>query len=224
MNRFTAKQDGIALVTALLLTLISLTIVMAVMYMITQNITQTGINKRYRTALEASYGGTDIIMKEMVPFILQHFNSASLETDLEGQFGGVVLEVNTTTVPDPLTGTTISCLQNKLDFSTAQWNAACNQDMAIKSTPDLRFELQATGSQAYTVYAKIIDTARGNTDMSGLSLEGSGVGGQNPVVTPQHLPNMYRLEIQAEKESNEFIAQSTGAVVEKGAMSVLYAY
>lgn len=224
MKRFAEQRDGIALVTALILTLISLTIVMAVMYMITQNITHTGINKRYRTAIEASYGGTDIIMKEMVPFILQHFNTASLETDIETQFSGISPSVDPTTVPDPNTGATISCLQNKLSFSTAQWNAACNQDMAAKTTPDIKFELPATGGQPFAVYAKIVDTVIGNTDMSGLSLEGSGVGQQNSVVTPQHIPNMYRLEIQAEKGSNEFIAQATGTVVEKGALSVLYAY
>jgi hypothetical protein len=205
MKRFISKKDGIALVTALLLTLISLTIVMSVMYMITQNISTTGMNKRYRTALEASYGGTDILMKELVPKILNNVLNV-------GDYGLINLSV------DP-------CLQEKMTNPTASWSVSCSQLPEAKTSPDVRFDLTSTGGQPYNIYAKIIDTVvRGNSNMSGLQLEGGGVGEQNPVVKPKHLPYVYRLEIQAEKASNEFVAQSTGAVIEKSNISVLYAW
>lgn len=205
MKRFIANKDGIALVTALILTLISLTIVMSVMYMISQNISTTGANKRYRTALEASYGGTDILMKELVPKIL---NNNLILSD----YGVINLTV------DP-------CLQEKLNNATASWSSACSQMPEAKKSPDIKFDLTSTGGQPYNVYAKIIDTVvRGNSNMSGLQLEGGGVGEQNPIVKPKHLPYIYRLEIQAEKQSNEFVAQSNRTGIEKANISVLYAW
>jgi len=47
MNRLN-NNKGVALVTALMLTLISLTIVMALMYMITQGTTVSASYKRYK--------------------------------------------------------------------------------------------------------------------------------------------------------------------------------
>ena len=76
MKLFIQQEKGVALVTSLIMTLISLTIVMSVMYMITQSIVQTGTIKRYKTALEASYGGTDLIMKEFVPKIMDNITNA----------------------------------------------------------------------------------------------------------------------------------------------------
>ncbi|GFE61357.1 hypothetical protein [Geobacter sp. AOG2] len=205
MNRLLAKQDGIALVTALFMTLISLTIVMAVMYMISQNIQQTGSSKRYKTALEASYGGTDIVMKEILPTVLKNYASATLVTDLQSSFAGVNLEVRATQ----------TCLQDKLSKGTSDWDPACSRYPDPKSTPDMTMQLQATGGQRYTVYSQIVDTVFGNTDTSGLQLEGAGVAESLSVITPQHIPYVYRMEVQAQKETN---------AVERANMSVLYAY
>jgi hypothetical protein len=207
MSRFLAKQDGIALVTALMLTLISLTIVMAVMYMITQSIQQTGANKRYKTALEASYGGTDILMKEIVPLILKDFAStpAALVTDLEGTYSMLGLKV----LADP------QCLKDKLTLGTDAWSAGCSQLVNPKASSDMSFQLQATGGQPYTVYTKVVDTIFGNSDTSGLQLEGAGVAESTSVITPQHIPFVYRVEVQAEKANN---------ATEQANMSILYAY
>lgn len=205
MNRLLAKQDGIALVTALFMTLISLTIVMAVMYMISQNIQQTGATKRYKTALEASYGGTDIVMKEILPTVLKNYASVSLVNDLESGFAGVNLKV----LASP------ACLQDKLSKGTSDWGSTCSQNPSPKLSPDMTLKLQATGGQNYTVYSKIVDTVYGNTDTSGLQLEGAGVAESLSVITPQHVPYVYRMEVQAEKETN---------AVERANLSVLYAY
>jgi len=53
IKKLISNNDGIALVTSLMMTLISLTIVMAVMYMITQNNNQNRLHKD----LQNSFGG-----------------------------------------------------------------------------------------------------------------------------------------------------------------------
>lgn len=199
------NNDGIALVTALMMTMISLTIVMAVMYMITQSIQQTGLAKRYKTALEASYGGTDIVMKEIVPEIMKNIQSASFISDIESDFSSVGLSVLTTA----------NCLQDKLSLGTKAWDASCNQSSNPRSAPDVEFQLPALNGQPYRIFAKIVDTLGGNTDQSGLQLEGGGVAESLSFITPQHLPYVYRLEIQAERTAN---------ATEQANMSVLYAY
>jgi len=207
MYRILAKKDGIALVTALMLTLISLTIVLSVMYLIAQSIQQTGANKRYKTALEASYGGTDVLMKEIVPLILKDFAStpAALVTDLEGTYSMVNLKVLAPA----------QCLKDKLTLGTDAWGLGCRQLVNPKASSDMSFQLQASGGQPYTVYTKVVDTIFGNSDTSGLQLEGAGVAESTSVISPQHVPFVYRIEVQAEKANN---------ATEQANMSILYAY
>lgn len=204
MKLFIQQESGVALVTSLIMTLISLTIVMSVMYMITQSIVQTGTIKRYKTALEASYGGTDLIMKEFVPKIMDNITNA--KTYLEDTYTALSLSVDTTN----------TCLNDKFTKESIQWDASCNSLTSAKTNPDFTFRLpSATGGQPYVIYSKIIDTSVGNSDVSGLQLEGGGVSEALLVVKPQHVPYVYRLEIQAEKVAN---------ATEQANMSVLYAY
>ena len=204
MKRILAKQDGIAMVTAMMLTLISLMIIMSVMYMITSSIERSGASKRYKTALEASYGGTDILMKDIVPQILKNIGSATFKADMENTYALISLNILSS-----------ACLQEKLTRKTGDWNSSCNQILNPKSSADMSFRLQATGGQPYAIYTKVVDTIFGNSDMSGLQLEGAGVAETQSILTPQHVPYVYRVEIQAERETN---------ATEQANMSVLYAY
>lgn len=205
MKRFLHREEGVALVISLLMTLISLSIVMSVMYMITQNIQRTGALKRYKTALEASYGGTDIVMKELLPQVLRNF--ASPKAFLESTYG---TSINLSVLA------TNACLNDKLTKETASWGSACSSSVSAKSEADFSLMMpSATGGQPYAIYSKIIDTVNGNTDVSGVELEGAGVAETLSVITPQHIPYVYRLEIQAEKVTN---------ATEQANMSVLYAY
>lgn len=212
MKIFVKNSQGIALVTSLMLTLISLTIVMAVLYMITQSVQQSGMVKRYKTALEASYGGTDIIMREFIPEILKNAESTTLFADLEEKYSLINLTVNSDADMQ-------SCFQRKLNLQVSEWQddkcIPANLSVNPKELPDLQFSMQATSGAPYTVYAKIVDHLIGNTDKTGLQLEGGGVAESLSFITPQHLPDVYRLEIQAERSTN---------AVEQGNISVLYAY
>ncbi len=199
------SQDGIALVTSLMLTLISLTMVMALLYMITQGTKVSGQMKHYKTALDASYGGSEILTKDVFPFILRGYSSSTLVTDVTSGFSGVTLQVNTTQ----------NCLQSKLTKATANWPSGCDSGPSASKNPDLNIKLQAVSGNPFKVYSKIVDTTVGNSDVSGLQLEGAGVAEGSTVLTPQHFPYIYRLEVQGERENNP-TAQAN--------LEILYAY
>lgn len=198
-----ASQRGIALVTTLMLTLISMAIVMAMFYLIGQGVQISASQKRYRTALEASYGGAEVVLKDVVPLIFQGYSSAKIHT----QFADVDMQFPS--------GNT--CLKQKLNFPTSQWSSSCSQTLQAKAASDISFTLPATGAGTapFTVFTKIVDTILGNSDTSGLQLEGAGVAEASSVITPQHFPFVYRLEVQAERSTK---------AAEQANLSVLYAY
>lgn len=199
------NNEGIALVTALMLTMISLTIIMAVMYIVTQSITQSGQLKKYRTALDASYGGSEIVVKDILPIVLQNYSSSSLAVTVQGVFNGVGLQVLNQ-----------NCLQNKLTKNTLAWPANCGDISSNpKKSPDMSFTLQAASGNPFIVYSKIVSTVVGNSDTGGLQLEGSGVAESSSLLTPQHFPYIYTMEVQGERQNNP----TTQANIE-----VLYAY
>ncbi len=200
------NENGIALVTALMLTLISLTIIMSLLFMITAGAQLTGAHKRYKTSLEAARGGVDVVVKDILPTMMLNQGSATLEADVEGSFGAISLNVNTT----------VACpIQAKLTTPTSQWPAACSQQSNPKQSPDMSFDLPSTIGDPFRVYTKIVDTVKGNSDISGLQLEGSGVAESNSVLTPQHFPYLYRVEVQGERSAN---------AREQANISALYAY
>ncbi len=202
---FMQNNRGIALVTSLMLTLISLIMIISLLYIVTHSITQSGQQKRYKTALDASYGGSEILVKDIFPIVMQNYSSTSLISTVESSFGTVNLQVLATQ----------ECLQKKLTQPTAQWPSSCSNISEAKKVPDMSFTLQASSGNPFIVYSKIVDTINGNTDTSGLQLEGSGVSESSSLITPQHFPFIYRLEVQGERQNNP----SAQANIE-----VLYAY
>lgn len=199
------NNEGIALVTSLMLTLISLTIVMAMFYMITAGIQGSAQTKKYRTSLEAAYGGSEILLKDVLPVVLQNYSSSSLVTTVQNAFPAVGLQI----MSNP------NCFQSKLTKPTSLWPAGCSSVNEPKKNPDMSFVLQGTTGNPFIVYSKIVDTVQGNSDTSGLQLEGSGVAESASVLTPQHYPYYYRMEVQGERQSNA-TAQAN--------IEVLYAY
>ena len=199
----TLKNDtGAALVTAMLLTLIALAIVMAILYVISWQTRLSGAHKRYKTSIEASQGGVDLFARQIIPGVFQNVTGASLAA----QFPGFNLTLN-------------SCLGYKLQNATATWGAVCGTDAKPfdpLTKTDMTITLQGTESP-YNVYAKVVDTVPGNSDTSGFELldSGSAVAGMSSGVSPKHLPALYRIEVQGQKQVNP---------QEKAELSVLYAY
>jgi len=205
--KFLNDNKGIALITSLMLTLISLTMVMALLYMITQSTKISAASKRYKTALEASYGGSELFTKDILPFILKNYDSSTLKADAAGSFSAVTLTI-------PSTISTL-CLQSKLTLPSDKWPAGCSNSPTPKRDPDLTFNLLSNTSNPYTIYSKIVETVYGNTDLSGLQLEGAGVAEPTSGITPQHFPYMYRVELQGE---------SSTASTAQANIEILYAY
>jgi hypothetical protein len=215
MNHLLRNNNGIALVTALMLTLISLTIVSYLLLMVTAGVKQSGANKRYRTAIDASYGGADIIMKEIIPNIF-------INTIAVGSF-------SPTYSADILAHSLDSCLMDKLTKPSSKWGSGCSNSADATVNSDFQLKLNSiSASETYTVYTKIIDTVCSDkrpypagkctgSDLSGLDYlgDGSGTAGGSSGVTVQAMPAIYRIEIVGEKTNNP---------KEKSKISVLYAY
>lgn len=207
------KNDrGIALVTTLMLTLLSLVIIMATFYLITAGTVQSGANKRYRSALDASYGGSHAVIKDILPQLLQNFTDPNMFNDVANTFASLNLQVETGT---------LACMQAKLTSATSTWisSGVCgtnSNSLSPTVQPDFQFTLPAAnGATPYTVYSKIVDTVPGNTDMSGVQLEGAGVAESQNVIVAQHYPYVYRVEVQAQRLTN---------ATEQANLSILYAY
>jgi Flp pilus assembly pilin Flp len=213
--RYLNDEKGIALMMALILSLIALAIISALIYFVTQGSMISGFQKRYQTAQEAAKGGVEIITKEIIPQTIVSIDVADLANRVNS------LQNDYTEIS--LTFTTgASCLRDKLLLSTQDWSNCSDQNKSFdpKNSPDFTFQLSGIPpAQPFNVFAKTVDTIGGleaNSDTSGLELEGLGVTESGSgMVTPKHNPFIYRIEIQSERSTNPD---------ERANFSVLYAY
>lgn len=220
-----SSNTGVALVTALMFTVLALVISMSLLYMVTAGIRSTAALKRYKTALDASYGGVEIITKDLLASGLSFQNQTSSFSSFMADKGGF------------LNPAFSGCFQTKLDNPRRLWGACSSLTTNIKSSPDIAFTLSATSGLPYAVYTKIVDTTEwrftsfstqasgrptavtkviaGNSDRGGNNeLTQGGVAGAKSPSIP-HYPYIYKIEVQAEKQQNP---------AEKANLSVLYAY
>ena len=201
------SEKGVALVTALLLTMLSLAITMALLTFIIAGTKMSAAQKRYSSSLAAAYGGVELATKDLLPKIFNGYSSSGLTST----FSNVSLSVQSSS----------ACLRQKMYLPTNQWTtavcgaAATSQDPT--SSPDFRFTLRGTGTgPSFNLFAKIVDTIPGNSDPSGMELDaGMAVAGSSPGISPMHLPAMMTLEVEGSQGSKP---------QEKADLSVLYAY
>ncbi|MRR55494.1 MAG: pilus assembly protein PilX [Deltaproteobacteria bacterium] len=220
MNSSLRNEKGAALITALMLTLISLAIIMLLLYYVTTGLQMSASQKRYKTVLEAAYGGTSFSVNEFIP---------KLNSAIFGNYTSGVKELLTSYASNSnlsLTLGNLSCLQQKLDNSTNNWGSGCSKTLDPRDHPDMTFVLKSTLDTSkfiqptgYKVYTKIVGTPiKGNTDKADMpnlrkgenvvesaDIEGGGLT----------IPTTYRIEVRAERETNP---------QEKANISVLYAY
>lgn len=217
------NNEGIALVTSLMFTLISLGIIMALLTIVTQGTRVSSANKKYKTAVEAGYGAVDVVSRDIIPTIIKgNFDNAyvaSLTTSINLSIYNMEI---------PISGFT-KCFNQKVGSSTAAWSlcTAQSKNLVPKDSPDMTFNLKATNDTVgFNVYAKITDTRCGsevagqpcsNSDSTGIDYldAGGGVSSSTGTVTPQHRPAYFRVEVQSERAVNPN---------EKSQLSVLYAY
>ena len=201
------NENGIALVTALMFTLICLGMVAALMQMLLLETKLSASQKAYRNSLEASYGGTELVTREFIPRLFTNYSTGVgplLTVYGDEGLGDIGLVVN-------------GSLSQKLHTATDDWDGL-SRTLDAKDTPDLEFNLRGSGSGSnFKVYAKIVDTVPGNSDTTGVDYldSGAGVAGAGAGISPKHNPVLYSLEVRGERETN---------AKEKALLSVLYAY
>ena len=206
------NERGLALATALMLTLISLAIMLAVFYYITLGTQQSAASRRYKSVLEATGGGAEFFSKELLPQVF----TGSGATQMLASYPNVSLSF----------GGYTSCLKQKLTNSTARWGTTlCGPSARVndpKVAPDVTFKLNGLPTQPkFNVFAKVVDTVEGNSDMSGYSNgmldSGSGVAyaGSSGSISPMHVPALLTIEVQGERETD---------AKEKARLSVVYSY
>ncbi len=211
--RHVTNDKGIALVLALLLSLIALAILSALIYFVTQGTEMSGYLKRYRTAGEAAKGAVQLTTREFIPTLIPLSSTLS---SLTSEYGG------------PLSLAFPSgCFQTKLWNPTTSWaGLGCSND-PNSALADATMTLTAPApAPPFQVSIRIIDSVPGNTDTSAKAAKiartrwGYGVvetasGGSSGINTAATQPYMYRVEVTSQRATNPD---------EKANFSVLYGY
>ncbi len=228
-NLYFQSEKGIALVVVLVLSAVALAIVTALIYMIMVGTQTSGMQKRYRTALEAGLAGTNILSQAVAQCIALQSNCTPSTLDSSIQQSLSVLPV-TDNVSTACTGTStlnipghqFQGLAAKIMTSTTatneQWSQCDTSLMNVSGTPDMQFQLGT-----YTVYTKIVDAIEGNSSASGTVNAGGNTlltrgvvaagSGEVPVTS---IPYQYTIEVEAENTNMKS--------PERAKLSVLYEY
>jgi hypothetical protein len=204
--RHIRNENGVALVVSLMFSLICLVMILTLLYFVLASTKSTGAQTRYRSSLEASYGGVDFLTKAVIPRVFADYSGG--RRSLLDDFGS---NLSLTVGPN---------FKEKMTKNTADWGGLSRKTVNPKQSPDLTFTLPGpSGGQGYTVYSKIIDTVTGVglLDASGVDYldPGIGVAGAGSSTQSMRTPNIYTIEVQGEKAVNP---------KEKANLSVVYAY
>lgn len=224
-----SNEKGIALVMVLILSGISLAIMAGLIYMLTSGTQLSGMQKRYKTALEAGKGGNDVSYQTINLKASESEIIALIITNLGGAITTPASCVVANTI-DPLPdGTTCGdhtgdCaawaypgLCVKLNMPTNCWSG-CDSTLTINppssgdnTTYDMRFNL---GN--YRAHAKIVDTVWGNSSPSTEDLGGGkGVVDSGSEISTVHVPFLYTIEVDAQNPTNP---------AERAKLSVVYQF
>jgi hypothetical protein len=210
------SERGVILVVVLILAAVSLMIMTTLIYMITTGTRISGLQKRYKTALEAGLGGADIFY-QVIALRGQKADVSSFTATLN-TFG-----LNSA-VNDPAacsgtnSGTSYTGIATKMMTSDITWDVAgCNKSLTIDpgdpTTYDMKAELGTTTK--YNVYAKIVATSDGNSGGDTGLLNKGVVSANTGEVTVQSIPYLYTMEVVSENTANPD---------ERAKLSILYQY
>jgi hypothetical protein len=225
------RNKGVALITALMFTVLSLVISMSLLYMVTAGVKMSGAIKRYASATNAAYGGSELLTGEIIGKALEFSNYSAggnpFTTYFSAKMGALRI----------LPESNLSCLHMRLTTPRRFWSPACS--VISRNSPDISFQLQGTSGSPYRVYSTIVDTSEwritsfpgtgkkeinslaGNSDITSGGddaelTQGAVVGSGGPPLKSPHYPYVYKIEIQGERKDNPDKEKST--------LSVLYAY
>lgn len=227
LNTPIRNDKGLALVMALLISVIVLSMAAGLIYMVTTGSQISGVDKRHMIALAAT--GEQGIVAQLI-----NRRDGTLEAALDtavnydspspiacNNVGGVALpDLTTCTDLGNYTG-----LEAKIKLPTACWSASCDTSLTIDpaDTNTYDFSYDVAG---YRTYGKIVDTTLGNTTsgsgssggsresrdlvVTGVVLNDPGQSGGSPTI-----PYLYTIELHAQSINNP---------TEKLKLSILYQY
>src|ERR1039457_2210290 len=133
-----------------MLTLLTLTISMVMLYMVLQSTQMSGSQKRYKNSLDAAVGGVDIVAMDALPYLIS-FAVAPTSVTLINRLN-LSMNLGATTSISP------ACFQAKLTSKTSVWQSVCgaaSSNINARDTPDFKFVLQSTIPYApagYNIY------------------------------------------------------------------------
>jgi hypothetical protein len=210
------SEKGVVLVVVLILAAVSLTLMTALIYMITTGTQVSGFQKKYKTALEAGQGGADIFLQVIGLRGETAGQNAFLAAVNTYGLNAAVISNPTATCTATVDTATYTGFQAKLMAPSDTW-AGCNRDVAIIpsdiNTYDMQIDLGTTAK--YRVYAKITGASKGNSS-GDESLMTQGVVSSNAgEVAVMSRPYLYSIEIDSENAANP---------QERAKLSVLYQY
>lgn len=215
-RRILSSEKGIVLVVVIVLSAIALLIMTTLIYMITTGTQISGLQKRYKTSLEAGDGGANVVYQ-----IIAMRGASSDQTAFINNLTPFGINVSATTpvlCSGSNSGATYTGLAAKLMSPSSSWtncDSALAIDPATSSTYDMKVQLGTT--TRYDVYAKIVATTPGNTgadtalQKSGVTGGGAG-SGEVPVVAS---PYLYAIEA---------VAVNSSHADERAKLSILYEY
>ena len=216
------NEKGLALVMILILSAIALAIMAGLIYMITSSTQISGMQKRYKTALEAGVGGADVTY-QFISLRGNSIDTASLIltfSDVLRNPNPVITTSNSCTGTD-ISGISFSGFEAKLKTPSTSWSSACDKDnMSITpgttTSYDMRFDLGSSlYPPTYRVYAKIVSTVEGNSAVDRGLLGAGVVGSGSGEVKVMSVPYLYTVEMDAQNLANPS---------ERAKLSILYQY
>ena len=179
------NESGMTLVIVIVLAAAALMIMSALIYMATSGTEVSGMGARYTNAFEAAVGGTDAV---------------------RGLIGvGSAPAFAATWTSGAPTFSNAICTDEKLNYSTSDWTLSgkclANSNSWIISSTSYDMKLNLGGN--YTVYAKIVDTIRGNTQRSTGLVKTGVVGSSAGTVPVPAIPYIYTFEALANATTPE---------------------
>jgi len=211
------SEKGVALIIVIVLSAVALAIMTALIYMITMGTQISGLQKRYKTALEAGEGGGDVLY-QLIATRAESAGVQSLSSGLNAVPGVNFSTWTTSADCVPTSGATYTGLQTKLMTPSNLWSPECyggsvSIDPLTPSTYDMKIELGTTTK--YSVYAKIVATTDGNSG-GDLGLLTKGVVSSNSgEVAVMSIPFLYAIEV---------VSENGARIDERAKISTLYQY
>lgn len=216
--KLSLDKGGFALITALMMTMLTLVIAMGIMYVVTHGIRSGGVKKAYQNAVEASYGGADVAAHNILPSLFAGVDSVA-------EMNAAITSLGSLGVGLDFPDLSRQCLIDKLSKPSADWAVSCgplatSASLNANTNPDFTMTLPSVaGNTPFVVNSKIVDTVPGvpyAPAPAGGPLLGKGTvssSGSGAGVYVAHY--IYRIEVAAQRQSN---------AAEQGAISVLYEY